>query len=535
MRSINSFNLVPKPVKFELSGEGEFNLSGSTVLVYSNEESKQVANFLSQQISERIGMQLNFSDAQKESNVINFVLESSAQDQSSLQYKEGYSLQITSNSIQIKANKPAGLFYGVQTLLQLLLSSDFLSTPTSTSQPSSLKLPSLNILDYPRFSWRGIHLDVCRHFFPKSFLFRYLSLLAFHKFNTFHLHLTEDQGWRFQSLKHPNLTTIGSTRSSTLIGPGGGSTFDNVTVEGFYSQDDLRELVSFAATLFINIVPEIEMPGHAQAAIAAYPELGNTDIPDRSTTVWNAWGVNPNVFNVEQTTIQFLQDILDEVLAIFPSKYIHIGGDEAPKDQWKASALAQKRMKELGCKDEDELQSWFIKTMDKYLTSKGRVLIGWDEILEGGLAEGAVVMSWRGDEGGIAAAKAKHDVVMTPGYALYFDHYQGDPKTEPLAIRSEILDVKQVWNYWPVPKELVGEEKNRVLGAQGQVWTEYMKTGSHVEYMLYPRACALSEVVWTGESRSEDGGYEGFSQRLEGHLQRLSTLGVNYRRDFQKH
>ena len=285
-------------------------------------------------------------------------------------------------------------------------------------------------------------------------------------------------------------------------------------------------------SLFINIVPEIEMPGHAQAAIASYPELGNTDIPDRSITVWNRWGVNPNVFNVEDSTIQFCQDILTEILEIFPSQYIHVGGDEAPKTQWKSSVKAQSKMKELGLKNEDELQSWFIKKMDKFLISKNRILVGWDEILEGGLAEGAIVMSWRGDEGGIAAAKAGHNVVMTPGHSLYFDHYQGDPKSEPLAIGKEVLPLEKVWNYWPVPKELESDEaKKKVLGAQGNVWTEYMKTESHVERMLWPRGCALSEVVWSGESKEEGegGGYEGFLERLKVHLQRLKAMQVNFR------
>ncbi|MBM3789241.1 MAG: beta-N-acetylhexosaminidase, partial [Acidobacteria bacterium] len=316
---------------------------------------------------------------------------------------EGYRLRVTDRKVEIRAPRPNGLFYGIQTLLQLLPAAVFRRGPVAGA---TWRIPAVEIEDYPRFPWRGGHLDVGRHFMPKEFVLKYIGLLALHKLNVFHFHLTEDQGWRMEISKYPKLTEVGAWRKDTMltVRP---PTFSGQPHGGFYTQDDLREIVAFAADRFVTVVPEIEMPGHAQAAIASYPELGNTG---ERLEVGTSWGVIENVFNVEESTIRFLQDVLEEVMAVFPGRFIHIGGDEVPKKQWKESAGAQARMKELGLQNEEELQSWFIRRMDEFLTSKGRRLIGWDEILEGGLAPGAAVMSWRGEKGGIEAARTGHDV-----------------------------------------------------------------------------------------------------------------------------
>ncbi|CAN5712163.1 beta-N-acetylhexosaminidase [soil metagenome] len=430
---------------------------------------------------------------------------------------EGYRMQVRPHRIEITALKPAGVFYGIQTLRQL--GNLF---PTSPTDRRSFEAPCVDIEDGPRFAWRGLHLDVARHFMPKEAIFKFLDLMALHKLNTFHWHLTDDQGWRLEIKRYPKLTSVGSWRKDTQTNwdP---PTFDGKPHSGFYTQKDAREVVAYAAARHINVVPEIEMPGHAQAAIASYPELGNTK--RKLEVLWN-WGVNDDVFSVDDTTISFLKNVLDEVMAIFPSPFIHIGGDEVPKTQWKASPAAQARMQALGLKDEDELQSWFVHQMDEYLTRKGRRLIGWDEILEGGLAPGAAVMSWRGIDGGIAAAKAGHDVVMASNGNLYFDYYQSrDHEKEPHAIGG-YLPLAQVYGFEPIPAALTPEEAKHVLGVQGQIWTEYIATPKAVEYMAYPRACALAEIAW---SPAEGKDFADFSQRLKIHVERLKALDVAFR------
>jgi hexosaminidase len=435
---------------------------------------------------------------------------------------EGYVLDVTPERIELRAPKAAGLFYAGITLLQLLPPAVFISTPQANVNWS---VPCGRIEDQPRFRWRGMHLDVARHFMPVEFVKKFIDLLALHKMNTFHWHLTEDQGWRLEIKKYPKLTEVGAWRKETRAGHERDvAGFDGVPHGGFYTQDEAREVVAYAAERHINVVPEIEMPGHAQAAIAAYPELGNTD---EKLDVWTQFGINKHVVNVEESTVQFYQDVLREVIDIFPSQFIHVGGDECPKDEWRASERAQSRMKELGLKDEHELQSWFIRRMDAFLNEHGRTLIGWDEILEGGLAPNAVVMSWRGEEGGIAASKAGHDVVMAPNRYVYFDYYITEDKAnEPLAIGG-FLPLEKVYGYEPVPAQLSVDEAKHVLGAQGELWTEYMKTPAHVEYMAFPRVCALSEVVWSPAARKD---YADFLQRMQTHLQRLDALQVNYRK-----
>jgi hexosaminidase len=361
---------------------------------------------------------------------------------------------------------------------------------------------------------------------PKEFVEKFIDLLALHKMNSFHWHLTDDQGWRIEIKKYPKLTEVGAWRKETLVGllhDKKGPKFDGQPHGGFYTQEDIAEIVAYAKARHVNVVPEIEMPGHAQAAIAAYPELGCTG---QKLEVFTTWGVDENIFSPRETSIQFLQDVLREVLGLFPSTYIHVGGDEARKTQWKASPEVQSRIKELGLKDEDEMQSYFVRRMDEFLTAQGRRLIGWDEILEGGLAPKATVMSWRGEKGGIAAARAGHDVVMAPTNYTYFDYYQSKNKAkEPLAIGG-FLPLRAVYNYEPIPRELDADSAKHVLGTQGQIWTEYIAEPRQVEYMAYPRAAALAEAAWTPKSKKA---YTPFLQRLAVHSKRLKALEVNYR------
>jgi hexosaminidase len=425
---------------------------------------------------------------------------------------EGYRLNVMPKQVELVARTRRGIFYAMQTLGQL-------------AEPGPI--PCCTIEDKPRFAWRGLMLDCGRHFMPVEFIYKWIDLLAMHKMNVFHWHLTEDQGWRIEIKKYPKLTDVGAWRKDTLVGHAlpfrDHYEYDGKSHGGFYSQDQIRTVVKYASERNVTIVPEIEMPGHSQAAIAAYPELGNTG---KQLDVWNHWGVTPNILNVEESTIRFYQDVLTEVMELFPSTFIHIGGDEAPKEQWKQSPRAQARIKESGLHDEEQLQSWFIRRMDSFLAQHGRRLVGWDEVLEGGLAPGATVMSWRGEEGGIAAARAGHDVVMAPQKRVYFDHYQSEDKTnEPLAIGG-FNPIEHVYAYEPVPEAMSETDAKHVLGAQGQLWTEYMPDPSHVEYMAFPRACALAEVLWSAkQSRS----FDSFRARLEIHLERLQAAGVNYR------
>jgi hexosaminidase len=367
-------------------------------------------------------------------------------------------------------------------------------------------------------------LDVGRYFYPKECILEFIDILAMHKFNVFHWHLNEDQGWRLEIKAFPRLTEVGAWRRETvyghnrLEGPGDGARHG-----GFYSQDDVREIVAYAAARHITVVPEIEMPGHCQAVLASYPELGCVDQPLEVST---HWGIHKNVYNAgKEEVFEFLEKVLEEVLELFPSKYVHIGGDECPKDQWKANELCQNRIREEGLKDEDELQSWFIRRIETFLNERGRNLLGWDEILEGGLAPNATVMSWRGIEGGVAAAKSGHDVVMTPNEWCYLDYYQGDPAREPLCIGS-MLPLEKVYEYEPIPAELSGEEGAHVLGGQGNLWTEYMPTFKQVQYMALPRAAALAEVFWSPKGERDPG---EFRRRLGCLLERYQSKGWVYR------
>ncbi len=422
---------------------------------------------------------------------------------------EGYRLTVDSTGVTIVARTEAGAFYARQTLRQL------------TNGDGAV--PRAVIEDAPRFRWRGMHLDVGRHLYPVEFIKRYIDLLARYKLNTFHWHLTDDQGWRLEIKAYPRLTEVGSCRKETVVARNFDPYIgDGIPYCGFYTQEQVREVVRYAAERHITVVPEIEMPGHAVAALAAYPELGCGPGPYE---VWTLWGVNPDIFCPSEKTFAFLETVLTEVMTLFPSTFIHVGGDEAPKDVWKKSPLAQGIMRRERLRNEAQLQSWFMHRIDRFLTKHGRRMVGWDEILEGGLAPGATVMSWRGTDGGIAAARAGHDVVMTPTSHLYLDYYQGERRYEPLA-GGGMVTLERVYSYDPVPPVLTAAQAKHILGAQGNVWTEYMKDASHVEYMVLPRMLAVAEVTW---SPREARNWNSFTARLPGELASLDALGVNYR------
>lgn len=424
-----------------------------------------------------------------------------------------YWLKSDKNGTTITATETSGIFYGIQSLLQLI---------HKNGNKAELKATQING-DYPAFSYRGMHLDVCRHFFPVSFIKKYIDLLAMHKMNFFHWHLTEDQGWRIEIKKYPKLTEVGAWRNGSMVGHYRDQTYDSIRYGGFYTQEEIKEVVAYAKSRHVQVIPEIEMPGHALAALAAYPEFSCTGGPFE---VAKGWGVFDDVYCPKEETFKFLEGVLDEVCKLFSGQYIHIGGDECPKTRWKTCANCQKRIKEQGLKDEHELQSYFIQRIEKYLNSKGKQIIGWDEILEGGLAPNATVMSWRGNDGGIAATKQEHQVIMTPGSHCYFDHYQGDKETEPIAIGG-FTPLDKVYSFNPIPEELNEREASYILGAQANMWTEYVATEEHLEYMVLPRMSALSEVLWTGPNADN---FENFRLRLAPFLKSLDNQGYNYRK-----
>ncbi len=447
---------------------------------------------------------------------------------------EGYRLS-TDRSVEdvavlIEAAAPAGVFWGAQTLRQLLGPDAYRRAPVRPGQ--DWDLPHLTVEDKPRFGWRGMMLDVSRHFLHKDGVLRYLDLMAAHKLNVFHFHLTDDQGWRIEIKRHPRLTEVGSWRERTKFGHRASPLWEEKPHGGFYTQDDIREIVAYARERHIRVVPEIDIPGHSQATITAYPELGNTDVIDTATLgVWDNWGVSPNVLAPSDTVLRFYEGVFEELLELFPedvSPFVHIGGDECPKEQWKQSAYAQERMRELGLKDEDELQSWFIRHFDRWLTERGRRLIGWDEILEGGLAEGAAVSSWRGYAGGIAAAQAGHDVVMCPEQQVYLDHRQDGGADEPMPI-GFVRTLQDVYRFEPVPPQLTEEEAAHVLGTQANLWTEVMESQARVDYQAFPRLSAFAEVAWSALPPADERDFADFERRMGAHYARLEALGVDFR------
>ena len=513
--------IIPEPLSVKTQS-GEFILTSKTkvLVIPDNANALAVANFFLNRIDSVAGFSIKpqasgfLKTIPKNTILFSIVNDATLGD-------EGYRLEVGKNKVELSANSPKGLFYGVQTILQLLPAQ--VMSPTKVAG-IALKIEACKIFDKPRFSYRGMHLDVGRHFMPVSFVKQYIDLLAMFKLNTFHWHLTEDQGWRIEIKKYPKLAQISSMRDETVVGHAGRDTvkYDGIPHGGYYTQDQIKDVVDYASKRFITIIPEIEMPGHSLAVLAAYPQLSCTGGPFKVATTF---GVFNDIFCAgNDSTFVFLQDVLDEVMALFPSKYIHIGGDEAPKARWHDCPKCQALMKREGLKDEHELQSYFIKRIEKYVLSKGRKIIGWDEILEGGLAPEATVMSWRGIGGGVTAAKQKHDVIMAANSNLYFDHYQADPETEPLAIGG-FLPLKSVYGFEPVPAELNKEEAKHIIGVQAQIWTEYMKTPNKVQYMLLPRLLALSEIAWTPKEGKD---WYGFRERVDHTIPRLVVMGLNY-------
>ncbi|MFF8604352.1 beta-N-acetylhexosaminidase [Streptomyces sp. NPDC015346] len=432
-------------------------------------------------------------------------------------------------AVVIEGGGPAGVFWGAQTLRQLLGPDAYRRAPV---RAGDWNLPPITVEDAPRFGWRGLLLDVARHFMPKDDVLRHLDLLAAHKLNVLHLHLTDDQGWRIEIKRHPRLTEVGAWRARTKWGHRASPLWNETPHGGYYTQDDIREIVAYAAERHITVVPEIDVPGHSQAAIAAYPELGNTDVVDTSAlTVWDTWGVNPNVLAPTDAVLRFYEGVFEEVLDLFPaavSPFVHVGGDECPKDQWKKSPTAQARIAELGLADENELQSWFIRHFDRWLAERGRRLIGWDEILEGGLAPGAAVSSWRGYAGGVAAAEAGHDVVMCPEQHVYLDHRQAPGEDEPMPI-GYVRTLEDVYRFEPVPPSLSPEAAAHVLGTQANVWTEVMENRARVDYQVFPRLAAFAEVAWSALPAPAERDFADFERRMTAHYRRLDALGVDYR------
>ena len=520
----NQINVVPYPNNVKM-GKGYFKVSASTNIIY-NRETEKLAKYFNEQVKNLTGLSLknllyNSKQNQNNKNSIQFFVKKNTLS------KYEYSLVVSNTNINIEATDNDLLFNGIQTLLQLFL---------TKNTAHSISIPQLSILDAPRFAYRGMHLDVSRHFFPVAFVKKYIDLLAMHKYNTFHWHLTDDQGWRVEIKKYPLLTEIGGYRNGTIIGRYPGTGNDGKRYGGYYTQEQIKEIVQYAGDRYITVIPEIEMPGHASAAIAAYPQLScfpNEDTEIDSTTAWTGsrrgkqiqqtWGVFNDVFTPTDYTFKFLENILDEVMQLFPSKYIHIGGDECPKENWKRSSFCQELIKEKNLKDEHGLQSYFIQRIEKYVNSKGRKIFGWDEILEGGLAPNAAIMSWRGTEGGIAAAKENHNVVMTPGSHCYFDHSQTNEE-DSITIGG-YLPLENVYDFEPVPVALNAAEAMYILGAQGNVWTEYMTNESKVEYMVLPRIAALAEVLWSAKGKKS---FVDFENRLPFILEKYSARNYNY-------
>ena len=528
--------LIPYPEKV-VKGNGEFTVQPQTVLVVSetSEAFLSALSPLNEKLAKAGGFQLKVAKVAPKSNFIAFAFDPA------LSKPGAYSISVLSDKVLVTAKDPSGLFYAVQSLLQLLppaIESDRLVTRQQWS------MPVVSIQDAPAFEYRGLMIDVARHFQPISFMKKLVDLMAMQKMNRLHLHLVDDQGWRIEIKKYPKLTEVGGRRNGTLEDKYPGKGNDNKPYDGFYTQAQIKELVAYASKKFITIIPEIELPGHSSAAIAAYPALScfpaeTTVVNDNmvaSTTkeqlkttgtkvVQETWGVFTDVLSPTDYTFQFMNDVLDEVMQLFPSKYIHIGGDECPKDAWKRSAFCQEMIKKYNLKDEHGLQSYFIQRIEKHINSKGRSIIGWDEILEGGLAPNAAVMSWRGTQGGIESAKQGHDVVMTPDSHCYLNFYQSEDQTDSIAWGG-FLPLKRVYGYEPIPAELNAEQAKYIKGVQGNLWTEYIKSSALAEYMLFPRAVALAEIGWTKQKP----GFDHFTTRLIPYLKRLEKHGVNYSR-----
>ena len=508
--------LIPLPAEMRV-GTSEFTLTAETKIVLKSNSAdvKKASDFFLDIINPSTGFNIGYATSSTSPIFVEL--------DSRIVNPEGYRLKVTPKDVTIQAQTAAGVFFAFQTLRQLL--------PPEIENRSAVaeqtwKIPEIEINDEPRFPYRGLMLDVVRHFYTVSEIKRYIDLMVLHKFNHLQLHLTDDQGWRIEIKQYPKLHTIGAWRSETLVGhldnlP---HQYDGIPHGGFYTQDELKELVQYAADRHITIVPEINVPGHSTAMLAAYPEFACIDT---TLQVAREWGVFPNVLCPREDTFRFLENVFTEIMSIFPSKYIHIGGDECPREQWQRSEFCQNLLKQLEYENYDQLQTWFMRRIVQFLQSQGRLAIGWDEIIDGGAIEGAIIMSWRGEQGGIISAQKGNNVIMTPHRFCYLDYYQWRNRNEePLAIGG-YLPLSIVYQYDPIPKELTDDQKKRILGSQGNLWTEYIKDFKHVEYMAYPRACAIAEVTWTPVDKKS---YPQFLMRLREYSKRLEILNVNFAR-----
>ncbi|KQB99079.1 beta-N-acetylhexosaminidase [Pedobacter sp. Hv1] len=530
-------DIIPNPAIAQFGNpKSAFTINANTLIYVQNDSLINSANFLKDYIQKNYNRTLQISSTKRAQNTINLISQTTFQN-----FKDSYSLTATETGITINGNSAAGVFYGTQSIIQLL--------PTAKS--SILKIPAITIIDYPRFDYRGMHLDVSRHFFDVAFVKKYIDYLALHKMNYFHWHLTDDHGWRMEIKKYPKLTEIGAWRDGSIIGlwPGKGNEgikyqvlpnevkitpsdavikTDGIKHGGFYTQEEIKDVIAYAAKRYITIIPEIEMPAHSMAALAAYPEFGTE--PTKKYEVAQTWGMMNkynNVFAPTEKTFKFLEDVLTEVMDLFPSQYIHIGGDEASKVWWRQSLATQQMMKANNLKDENALQSYFIQRIEKFVNSKGKTIIGWDEILDGGLAPNAIVMSWRGEKGGIAAAKENHKVIMTPETKLYLNHAQFVKEDSLTA--AKLLTLETVYNYDPIPTELTPAQSKFVWGAQGNLWSEYIANPAKAEYMIFPRLDALSEILWTPKEKRN---YPDFQKRLKTQLKRYDLMGITYSRRY---
>ena len=544
--SMAQINIIPKPVDLLLGKQDDaFILTNETVIYSLDTALNPSASFLTNYLQTHYGLTLQvktkLDDTYKSRIVLHLTKPSMGEPP--FDYYSTYNLRSFKGSINLTSHNAELIFNGIQTLIQLL--------PTEKS--NKLSVPAVTINDYPRFNYRGMHLDVSRHFFDVAFIKQYIDYMALHKMNYFHWHLTDDHGWRIEIKKYPKLTEVGAWRNGSIIGlwPGKGNEHikyqvlpndvkitpagaviktDGIRHGGFYTQEEIKEVIKYAADRYITIIPEIEMPAHSMAALAAYPEFG-TD-PKSGYKVAETWGMMNkynNVFQPTEKTFGFLEDVLTEVMALFPSQYIHIGGDEASKIWWRQSAETQRIMKEKGIKDEVALQSYFIHRIEKFVNSKGKTIIGWDEILDGGLAPNAIVMSWRGEKGGIAAAKVNQKVIMSPEEKLYLNHKQF-MKDDSLAA-NKFLPLETVYNYEPVPVELNAEQAKYIWGAQGNLWSEYIANPAKVEYMLFPRMDALCEIQW---SQKEQKNYPDFINRLKAQFKRYDLMGITYSKRYME-
>ena len=513
---VADYNVVPLPGKIEVdtakTADKFFKLDKNTVIYYKSAELENEARFLAEYMRPLTGLNLKLSATEPSKNYISLSVDSDITN------PEGYQIDIDADKMEIEGGSAAGVFYAIQTLRK--------SVPCAGEH--NIDFPVGDIEDAPRFGYRGAHLDVSRHFFPADSVKKYIDMMALHNMNTFHWHLTDDQGWRIEIEKYPLLTEIGSTRPGTTIGHNTAE-IDTIPVSGFYTKEEARDIIDYAAKRHITIIPEIDLPGHMQAALAAYPNLGCTGGPYE---VWKNFGVTNEVLCAGSDSVyDFLDSVLGEIADLFPSEYIHIGGDECPKIEWKKCAKCQAKIKELGLTTDKEhtkeqkLQSHVTKHVEEFLASKGRKIIGWDEILEGGIAPSATVMSWRGEAGGIKASAMGHDVIMTPNTYLYFDYYQSpDRDKQPLAIGGN-LPIETVYSYEPLPDTFTDEQKAHIKGVQANLWTEYIPTYAQVEYMALPRWAALSEIQWMQPEKRD---YANFFERLKRLTKTYDDLGYNY-------